>query len=226
MDLQAIIKEFDHYINDGNIVAIGTSRYDAEFVDELVKYLLFKKKEVFFVATTSRQAAQFSDLGQKVVSLNDKEIDVAIEFIDQVDSDFNFIKKDTKSFIRDKMISQSALNLITVCDRLDLVDKITKDVSVEISSFAWERTILNLQSYGLARVVLDIDGNIIKTETGHYLARITLDKNITLEDFEYSVKNIPGVLETGVFLGMADIILIVDKNDSKNESISIRSRNW
>lgn len=225
MDLQAIIKEFDHYINDGNIVAIGTSRYDAEFVDELVKYLLFKKKEVFFVATTSRQAAQFSDLGQKVVSLNDKEIDVAIEFIDQVDSDFNFIKKDTKSFIRDKMISQSALNLITVCDRLDLVDKITKDVSVEISSFAWERTILNLQSYGLARVVLDIDGNIIKTETGHYLARITLDKNITLEDFEYSVKNIPGVLETGVFLGMADIILIVDKNDPKNESISIRSRN-
>jgi ribose 5-phosphate isomerase A len=199
MDLQAIIKEFDHYINDGNIVAIGTSRYDAEFVDELVKYLLFKKKEVFFVATTSRQAAQFSDLGQKVVSLNDKEIDVAIEFIDQVDSDFNFIKKDTKSFIRDKMISQSALNLITVCDRLDLVDKITKDVSVEISSFAWERTILNLQSYGLARVVLDIDGQIIKTETGHYLARITLDKNITLEDFEYSVKNIPGVLETGVF---------------------------
>ncbi len=225
MDLQAIIKEFDHYINDGNIVAIGTSRYDAEFVDELVKYLLFKKKEVFFVATTSRQAAQFSDLGQKVVSLNDKEIDVAIEFIDQVDSDFNFIKKDTKSFIRDKMISQSALNLITVCDRLDLVDKITKDVSVEISSFAWERTILNLQSYGLARVVLDIDGQIIKTETGHYLARITLDKNITLEDFEYSVKNIPGVLETGVFLGMADIILIVDKNDPKNESISIRSRN-
>ena len=225
MDLQAIIKEFDHYINDGNIVAIGTSRYDTEFVDELVKYLLFKKKEVFFVATTSRQAAQFSDLGQKVVSLNDKEIDVAIEFIDQVDSDFNFIKKDTKSFIRDKMISQSALNLITVCDRLDLVDKITKDVSVEISSFAWERTILNLQSYGLARVVLDIDGQIIKTETGHYLARITLDKNITLEDFEYSVKNIPGVLETGVFLGMADIILIVDKNDPKNESISIRSRN-
>lgn len=225
MDLQAIIKEFDHYINDGNIVAIGTSRYDAEFVDELVKYLLFKKKEVFFIATTSRQAAQLSDLGQKVVSLNDKEIDVAIEFIDQVDSDFNFIKKDTKSFIRDKMISQSALNLITVCDRLDLVDKITKDVSVEISSFAWERTILNLQSYGLARVVLDIDGQIIKTETGHYLARITLDKNITLEDFEYSVKNIPGVLETGVFLGMADIILIVDKNDPKNESISIRSRN-
>lgn len=225
MDLQAIIKEFDHYINAGNIVAIGTSRHDTEFVDELVKYLLFKKKEVFFVATTSRQAAQLSDLGQKVVSLNDKEIDVAIEFIDQVDMDYNFIKKDTKSFIRDKMISQSALNLITVCDRLDLVERITKDVSVEISSFAWERTILNLQSYGLARVVLDIDGQIIKTETGHYLARITLDKNITLEDFEYSVKNIPGVLETGVFLGMADIILIVDKNDPKNESISIRSRN-
>lgn len=224
MNIQAIIKEFDEYINNGNIIAIGTSRYDTEFVDELVKYFLFKKKEVFFVATTSRQAAQLSDLGQKVVSLNDREIDVGIEFVDQVDFDYNFIKRETRSFIRDKMISQSALNLITVADKMDVVDKISKDVSVEISSFAWERTILNLQSYGLARVVLDIDGNIIKTETGHYLARITLDKNITLEDFEYSVKNIPGVLETGVFLGSADVIFIIDKNDSKSQKISIKSR--
>ena len=224
MNIQAIIKEFDEYISNGNIIAIGTSRYDTEFVDELVKYFIFKKKEVFFVATTSRQAAQLANLGQKVVSLNDREIDVGIEFVDQVDFDYNFIKRETRSFIRDKMISQSALNLITVADKMDVVDKISKDVSVEISSFAWERTILNLQSYGLARVVLDIDGNIIKTETGHYLARITLDKNITLEDFEYSVKNIPGVLETGVFLGMADVIFIIDKDDSKSQKISIKSR--
>lgn len=224
MNIQAIIKEFDEYINNGNIIAIGTSRYDTEFVDEFVKYLQFKKKDVSFVATTSRQAAQLANLGQKVVSLNDREIDVGIEFVDQVDLDFNFIKKETRSFIRDKMISQSALNLITVCDKADIVDRISKDVSVEISSFAWERTIFNLQSYGLARVVLDIDGNIIKTETGHYLARITLDKNITLEDFEYSVKNIPGVLETGVFLGSADVIFIIDKDDSNNQKISIKSR--
>jgi ribose 5-phosphate isomerase A len=224
MNIQAIIKEFDEYISNGNIIAIGTSRYDTEFVDELVKYFIFKKKDVFFVATTSRQAAQLANLGQKVVSLNDREIDVGIEFVDQVDFDYNFIKRETRSFIRDKMISQSALNLITVADKMDVVDKISKDVSVEISSFAWERTILNLQSYGLARVVLDIDGNIIKTETGHYLARITLDKNITLEDFEYSVKNIPGVLETGVFLGMADVIFIIDKDDSKSQKISIKSR--
>jgi ribose 5-phosphate isomerase A len=224
MNIQAIIKEFDEYISNGNIIAVGTSRYDTEFVDELVKYFLFKKKEVFFVATTSRQAAQLANLGQKVVSLNDREIDVGIEFVDQVDFDYNFIKKETRSFIRDKMISQSALSLITICDKADVVDKISKDISVEISSFAWERTVLNLQSYGLARVVLDIDGNIIKTETGHYLARITLDKNITLEDFEYSVKNIPGVLETGVFLGSADVIFIVDKNDSKSQKISIKSR--
>lgn len=224
MNIQAIIKEFDEYINNGNIIAIGTSRYDTEFVDELVKYFIFKKKDVFFVATTSRQAAQLANLGQKVVSLNDREIDVGIEFVDQVDFDYNFIKRETRSFIRDKMISQSALNLITVADKMDVVDKISKDVSVEISNFAWERTILNLQSYGLARVVLDIDGNIIKTETGHYLARITLDKNITLEDFEYSVKNIPGVLETGVFLGSADVIFIIDKDDSKSQKISIKSR--
>jgi ribose 5-phosphate isomerase len=53
----------------------------------------------------------------------------------------------------------------------------------------------------------------VKTETGHFLARITLDKNISLDDFEFSVKNIPGVLETGVFIGLADIFFIIDAHD-------------
>ena len=90
---------------------------------------------------------------------------------------------------------------------------------VEISTFAWQRTIINLQSYGVARIVLDTYGNYIKTETGHYLARITLDKNITLDDFEYSVRNIPGVLETGVFIGLADTIFMVD---SQKNSLFIK----
>ena len=111
------------------------------------------------------------------------------------------------------MIAQSALNLIVVSYLHDATEKIDKDVYVEISSFAWERTIINLQSYGLARVVKDTEDNFVKTEMGHYLARITLDKNISLDDFEYSVRNIPGVLETGVFLGLADIFFVIDSHD-------------
>ncbi|MFA5746296.1 MAG: ribose-5-phosphate isomerase A [archaeon] len=213
MNIQKIVESFEKFIKQDVIIAIGTCEADADFIDELIKLLLFKKKKILFVPTTAKQATQLHNLGQTVISLSDKEIDVAIEFANQVDSYNNFIKKDTRSFIRDKMIAQSAQTMVIVTNSYDIVEKIDKDIYVEISSFAWERTILNLQSYGFARVVKDTDDNFTKTETGHYLARITLDKNITLDDFEYSVRTIPGVLETGVFLGLADIFLVIDSKE-------------
>ncbi len=213
MNIPKIAEAFEKFVKNEAIVAIGTSEYDSVFLDELIKLILISKKKIYFVPTTSKQATQLHSLGQSVISLSDKEIDVAIEFCSQADSFNNFIKNDTKSFIRDKMIAQSALNLIVVVNDYNFIEKIDKDVYVEISSFAWERTILNLQSYGLARVVKDTDDNFVKTETGHYLARIAIDKNISLDDFEYSVRNIPGVLETGVFLGLTETFFVINNKD-------------
>ena len=216
MNIPNIVSEFIKLIKNNDVVAIGTSDLENNFLNELIKQLIIIKKDVYFVPTTTMQAKTLHDLSQKTISLTDREIDVAIEFIDQIDQYFNFIKRRTKSFIRDKMISQSALNLVVVTDKYNLVPEIDADVYLEISTFAWQRTILNLQSYGFARVVLDSADNFVKTEIGHYLARVTLDKNISLDDFEYSVRNIPGVLETGVFIGTADTIFIIeDKGEVK-----------
>jgi len=222
MNMQLIVSEFLKRVKENNIISIGSFDGEAEFIDELVKILIIEKKKLIFVPTSTKQAKQLHDLDQKTISLNDKEIDIAIEFVDQVDSYYNFIKKRTHSFIRDKMISQSALNLIVITDNYNVVDDINSDIYVEISTFAWQRTIINLQSYGLARIVQDLNDNFVKTEIGHYLARVTIDKNISLDDFEYHVRNIPGVLETGVFLGLADTIFIYNENEN---TLKIRSRN-
>lgn len=213
MDLEKIAKSFNKFIKDEAIIAVGTFEDDNLFLNYLIKLLDEDKKKAHFIPMTSKQASILHSLGQPIISLSDREIDVAIEFCVQADSFNNFIKNDTKSFIRDKMVAQSALNLVLVVNDYDLVEEIDKDIYVEISTFSWERTIINLQSYGFSRVVKDTDDLFVKTEMGHYLARITLDKNISLEDFEYSVRNIPGVLETGVFLGLSDIFFVINNKD-------------
>jgi len=215
MNIPLIVTEFVKSIKNEDVISIGSCENEKEFIDELVKGILSNNLDVFFIPTTIMQAKHIQDLGQKNVSLNDREIDIAIEFVDQVDQYFNFIKRTTKSFIKDKMISQSALNLVVVSNNYNVVNEITNDIYVEISTFAYQRTIMNLQSYGHARIVTDQTNNPIKTEIGHFIARITIDKNISLEDFEYSVRTIPGVLETGLFLGLADTVYLVD--DAKNQ---------
>ncbi|MFH0906016.1 MAG: ribose-5-phosphate isomerase A [archaeon] len=222
MNIPIIVEKFNKLVANKNIVSIGSSNYDKEIISEFTNILKLENKQVFFVPTTASQAKQLHEKGEEIISLSEKEIDIALEFASQVDSDNNFVKTETKSFIRDKMIGQSALNLVIVVDKTGVVDKITRDLYLEISTFAWQRTIINLQSYGNSRIVLDLNNNFVKTEIGHYLARVTLDEHISLEDFEYSIRNIPGVLETGVFLGLADTIFVIDSSD-KNY-LEIKSR--
>jgi ribose 5-phosphate isomerase A len=215
MNVPLIVSEFIKLVKNGDVISIGSCDFEKEFIDELVKELMSSNITIYFIPTTILQTKHFHDLGQKIVSLNDREIDLAIEFVDQIDQYFNFNKRSTKSFIKDKMISQSALNLVAVSSSYNLFPEITNDIYVEISTFAYQRTIMNLQSYGFARIVTDSSNNPIRTEIGHYLARISLDKKISLEDFEYSVRNIPGVLETGLFLGLADTVYLLD--EAKNQ---------
>ncbi len=214
MDLSLIAKEFIKEINPENVVAIASFEKDFDFISILVDLLKQEGKKVYFIPINPKQSKIYHSLNQDVVSLNDKEVDVALEVVDQLDFYNNFIKIKTNSFIRDKMISQSALKLVVLVDFKKYVPEITSDVCVEISTFAWQRTLIHLQSFGLAHVLYDSDSEFIKTEIGHFLVKIKLDKNITLDDFEYSVRNIPGVLETGVFLGLADVSFIynLEKN--------------
>ncbi len=221
MNLSLIAEQFVKDINSKNIVAIASFDNDLELITKIIDFSKKENKEPFFVPINVKQSKLIHSLKQKIVSLNDKEIDAAIEIANQVDYYNNFVKLKTNSFIRDKMISQSALKLFVIVDSKNYVPEINSDVCVEISTFAWQRTIIHLQSFGFAQAIYDTKSEFIKSEIGHYLVKIKLDKNITLDDFEYSIRNIPGVLESGVFLGLADSIYIYD---SEKDSLSVRKR--
>ncbi len=221
MNLPLILTEFFKEVKNNNVIAIAPFSKDLEFISLLVDLSKKENINLYYIAVNAKQAKHYTSLSQKMVSLNDKEIDVALELADQVDYFNNFIKIKTNSFIRDKMISQSALKLVVLTNTKKYVPEITSDVCVEISTFAWQRTVIHLQSFGMAQVLYDENSEFIKTEIGHFLVRIKLDKNITLDDFEYSVRNIPGVLETGVFLGLLDTIIIYDP---EKETVSVRKR--
>lgn len=221
MNLPLIVSEFFKEVKNNNVIAIAPFSKDLEFISLLVDLSKKENINLYYIAVNAKQAKHYTSLFQKMVSLNDKEIDVALELADQVDYFNNFIKIKTNSFIRDKMISQSALKLVVLTNTKKYVPEITSDVCVEISTFAWQRTVIHLQSFGLAQVLYDENSDFIKTEIGHFLVKIKLDKNITLDDFEYSVRNIPGVLESGVFLGLLDTIIIYDH---EKESVSVRRR--
>ena len=121
-----------------------------------------------------------------MVSLNDHEVDVGIEFAAQVDEDLNYVKRDTHSLILDKMIAQSAAELFVVAEARHLVERLHGSIPFEVAAFGWKRTLAALERMGRASLRLE-HGTPFKTETGNYL-------------------------ETGLFLGYADKLVLHDKH--------------
>lgn len=218
MNERNITNAIDRYISKQDTVAIGTSEMGEKFLKKLAVLNEKKKLDIRFVPTSTRLAAVASSFGLEIVSLDEEEIDVAIEFVDQVDENFNFIKRHSHSLVRDKMIAQSAANLIVVCEKWNLVKKLSGSIPFEISSFGANRTLNQLENLGNAKLRVK-HGNVLKTESNNYMVDVEIDEIYSLEELEYQAKEIPGVLETGLFIGYADTAVLYGQ-----EHVEVKSR--
>jgi ribose 5-phosphate isomerase A len=201
------------YINDEDVVAIGSSPLGEKFLKKLAIALEsshIKINSVDFIPTSMRMATIASSLGLKIADINEREVDVAIDFADQVDKNFNFVKRNTASFVRDKMIAQSAANLIVIALDKSFVEKVKGTIPFEVVTFGWKRTMNQLDSYGKASR-REKNGVPVKTETGNYVIDVKMDNIWNYDELEYESKNIPGVIETGLFVGYADKVLLHGK---------------
>jgi ribose 5-phosphate isomerase A len=215
---QHIAAMVERYVKNGDVVAIGTSKLGESFVKKLALKIERDGHKIKFIPTSIRLAEIASEMGIECVSIDEYEIDLAIEFADKVDEHFNFIKKDSASLVRDKMIAQSAKNLILICEENNYVKRLSGTIPFEISSFGHMRTLHQLESFGRAKL-RRTQNRIYKTESNNYVVDVEINRIHNLHDLEHAGKDIPGVLETGLFLGYADTVMLAGK-----EKITVKSR--
>ncbi|MFH1751395.1 MAG: ribose-5-phosphate isomerase A [archaeon] len=215
---EVMVNEFlAKYVKSGMVVGLGSSHLSELFAKKLALKIHDENLDVSVVPGSSKLAALLHEFHVTITNLNEREVDLAIEFARQADNDFSFIKQDTLSLIRDKMIADSAAELIIIVEEDELVTKLDAWIPLEISSFSYPRTLNSLDKFGNA-VIKRINGSLFKTETGNMLAEVKVDSEFDLTDFDYETKKIPGVLETGLFFEKADRIVLA------NNEIKVKSR--
>lgn len=207
----------NEHVKDNFVVSFGTGKFMNIFVSKLALKVEQENLNVKVVPTSQHMNELLHDLGLEVSSLEDKEIDVAFDFVDMVDENFNYISLDSTSLVRDKMIAQSAETMIIIVPQSGFVKNLKDRVLFEISTFGYKRTLIQLMNLGIP--TLKKQGNKpVKTESGNYLVEILVDEIHDIEDLEFQSKNIPGVLESGLFLDYADKIVL------HNGSVKVKTR--
>jgi len=197
----------EKYVKQKQVVSFGTGPTNEAFLKKLALYSTNSGLDIKVVPTSHTMALLCSQLKVPTVSLDDAEVDLAFDFVDQVDEDFNYVSNETTSLIRDKMIAEDAGEMVVIAEEKGFVSKINCPISVEISTFAMNKTITQLMNLGEPKLRLT-KGKPYLSETGHYFVDIKFDDVYSLEDLDYSAKRIPGVLETSLFIGYADRVVL------------------
>ncbi len=204
-------------ISPGAVVGLGTGRAATRFIRALGARVA-DGLQVRGVPTSRASAALASELRIPLTTLDEVEsIDVAIDGADEVDLQLNLIKGLGGALVREKIIASAAQRFVILVGPEKLVDRLGEHgiLPVEVVPFALAVCRRKLNSLGYAPVTRGKDGQVFTTDNGNHI----LDCHVTaLSDpaaVEQDIRSIPGVVGTGLFLEMADAVIIDRGRDAE-----------
>ena len=199
-------------LKKGQVISVGTSPTSYKIIKELAIQNVLNDLDITFVPTSTDLAHLGKEFNLKLGKV-DENIDLLVEFAHEVDVLYNYTKKDTQSLIRDKLVAYYAKEVIVFAKKERITNKVA-NFPIEISRFGFKKTLLQLETMGHASLRIK-DSMPIKTLEQNYIVDLELDKSYRFDDLEFNVKEIPGVLETGIFINIADRIYSVENKTVK-----------
>ena len=220
---KAALKAVEH-VKDGYVVGLGSGSTAAYAIKELGRRLRTGELTDVLGVPTSHQAAMTAvEAGVPLTTLYEhSEVDVAIDGADQIDPKLNLIKGIGAALTREKVVAESAKLFIVVADEGKLVQRLGEagPVPLEVLPFAVPKVLRELQKKVLKAEVRHGTGKVgpILTDNGNFIVDAYFDRIDNPEELHTNLKMITGVIETGIFPGIAKIAYVgTEKNVKKME---------
>jgi ribose 5-phosphate isomerase A len=197
-------------VEDGMAVGLGTGTTSVMFIKALGERVKAGLK-IRCVASSDASAELGRSLGMDVVSLAElPELDVYIDGADEVGPGLTLIKGGGGALLREKIVASSAKRFIVVADSTKIVEHLGKfPLPVEVIKMALPLVQARLEALELAPTLRKHkDGSVYLTDEGNYILDCACG---AIEDPEVTaaeIRSIVGVVEHGLFLGMASEALV------------------
>ncbi|CAD5961214.1 Ribose-5-phosphate isomerase A [Planktothrix tepida] len=215
-------------VKSGTIVGLGTgstTAYAIQYIGERLKS--GELKDIKGIPTSFQATVLAKEYGIPLTTLDEVDrIDVAIDGADEVDPHKNLIKGGGAAHTREKIVDSLAEVFIVVVDSSKLVDQLgsTFLLPVEVMPLAMTPVMKTLEKLGgkpTLRMGVKKAGPVV-TDQGNLVIDVKFDAIENPAELEKEINNIPGVLENGLFVGVADVILVgeVINGEAKVREIS------
>ena len=193
-------------IRDGMVVGLGSGS-----TAEIALALLAERKpKIVGVPTSERTARLARQLGLTLASLDDHPVlDLAIDGADQVErGTLDLIKGLGGALLREKLVASAARRMIVMVDDSKLVDRLGGiALPVEIVAWGWRSTLARLEGAGL-QPALRGGGQPFVTDGGNLIADCAAGPIDDAHALDVRLRALTGVVETGLFLGLASRVIV------------------
>jgi ribose 5-phosphate isomerase A len=191
------------------VIGLGSGSTAKLFIDEVGK-LVAAGRQFRGVPTSEGSRAQAQALG--IPLLDDAgpwAIEVTVDGADEVDAHLNLIKGGGAAHTREKIVNYSSAHNIIVVDESKLSARLGEKwpVPLEVLPFGLSATLGHLGHLGVPAVRVK-GGKPVHTDAGNVVVDLKVGPLDDPGALDVALRRIPGVLETGLFVGRADVVLV------------------
>jgi ribose 5-phosphate isomerase A len=174
-------------------------------------------KDIVGVPTSIDTEVQARTVGIELIGLSDRPaIDLTIDGADEVTPELDLIKGAGGALLREKMVAQASRQLIIIADASKSVDRlgVVSPVPVEVIPWELKAQVRFLESWGAeVEVRQSNDGNPLESDNGLLFLDCRfpggIDDPVRLES---AIQARAGIVESGLFLGLADEAVIASES--------------
>lgn len=203
-------------VENGMVLGIGTGSTAAKFITALGEKVR-AGLEVEGIPTSEASASAARAAGIELIEPDETTvIDLAIDGTDEVDAAGHLIKGGGAALLREKIIAHAAKRFVVIADdskSVSLLGAFPLPIEVERFSFALTVRALRdtLAALGFDRVDLSLRSGpegFVLTDGGNYIVDARLGRIEDPAKLEKALNQIPGVVESGLFINMADQVIL------------------
>lgn len=206
------------HVEEGMRLGIGTGSTAEEFVRLLAARIEGEGLKVVGVPTSERTAALCRELGVPLSTLDETpELDLTVDGADEIDPQLALVKGGGGALLREKIVAAASQRMVVIADASKLVDTLGRfPLPVEVNPFGLRATEIAIRraaaTLGLeGKLTLRMtDGSPFVTDGGHFIIDASFGRIPDTRALSDALHAIPGVVEHGLFLNLADVAIVAD----------------
>lgn len=202
------------HVRNNFIVGLGSGSTAAYAIQEIGNRIKREKLHVLAVPTSYQAFALAIENGIQATTLEEHPIlDVTIDGADQIDAKLNLIKGMGGALMREKIVASASKKLVIIADeskKVKVLGMHDHPVPLEVVPFAAKIVMQRIVQIGGIPTLREGTGKVgpIITDNGNVIMDIVFGAINEPAELEVKLKKLPGLVETGLFVGMADTVYL------------------